>query len=300
MDTLDPDLLRTFVIFADGGSLARAADAVGRSPSAVTAQMQRLEAQLGEPLLAPAGRGRALTPAGEELVGHARRILAAHREAFLSLKGARADGRVALGITQDFAEALPGLLRAFARTHPRVRIDLRVGRSHQLAADFDQGALDILIAMRHVGQGPAPDETKVLREPMRWLCAGDFVAGRGDFVAGPGDKVAPADDELPLALLDPPCGFRSAIIAALDTAGRRYRIAATSASLSGVRAAVRSGIALTARTGRSLEPGLRVAPKNLALPKLPDAEFGLRLRGDAEAPAAELAALLADDLSVRR
>ncbi|MDB5602336.1 MAG: LysR family transcriptional regulator [Xanthobacteraceae bacterium] len=282
METFDPDLLRTFVIFADGGSLAKAADAVGRSPSAVTAQMQRLEALIGEPLLAPAGRGRALTPAGEELVGHARRILAAHREAWLSLKGARADGRIGLGITQDFADGLPDFLRTFARTHARVRIDLRVGRSRELTADFDQGALDILIAMR---QAPAPDEILVLREPMLWLCASDLTT---------------ADSELPLALLDPPCGFRTAIISALDAAGRRYRIAATSASLSGVRAAVRSGIAITARTERSLEPGVRVAPTNLKLPKLPDAEFGLRVRRDAQAPAGELAALIADDLSHRR
>ena len=94
METFDPDLLRTFLAFVDGGSLARAASVVGRSPSAVTAQMQRLEEILGEPLLAPQGRGRELTPAGEDLVGHARRILAAHRDAWLSLKGARAEGRV--------------------------------------------------------------------------------------------------------------------------------------------------------------------------------------------------------------
>jgi hypothetical protein len=63
---------------------------------------------------------------------------------------------------------------------------------------------------------------------------------------------------------------------------------------------VRSGIAITARTERSLEPGVRVAPTNLKLPKLPDAEFGLRVRRDAQAPASELAALIADDLSHRR
>ena len=78
MQTLDPDLLRTFLAFVDSGSLAQAASHVGRSPSAVTAQMQRLEEIVGEPLLAPQGRGRGLTPAGEDLVGHARRILAAH------------------------------------------------------------------------------------------------------------------------------------------------------------------------------------------------------------------------------
>src|SRR5215467_3704359 len=99
MGAIDPDLLRTFVAFVDAGSLARAANVVGRSASAVTAQMQRLEEVVGVPLLAPDGRGRALTPAGQEFVAHARRILEAQREAWLSIRGAHADGRVALGAT---------------------------------------------------------------------------------------------------------------------------------------------------------------------------------------------------------
>ncbi len=281
MQALDPDLLRTFLAFADSGSLAQAASLVGRSPSAVTAQMQRLEDMIGEPLLAPAGRGRALTPVGEELVGHARRILAAHREAWLSLKGANADGRIALGCTQDFADStLPELLRVFARTHARVRLELRVGRSHELAPAFDQGALDIVLTMR---TAPLADELFVLREPMIWLIAAEHALTR--------------DAELPLALLDPPCGFRSAAIAALDAARRPYRIAATSPSLAGLRAAVRSGIAVTPRTRRMLEPGLAAASPKLELPDLPDAEFVLRVRADGSAPVRDLGALLVEGLA---
>jgi len=282
MESLDTELLRTFVAFADSGSLARAAEIVGRSPSAVTAQMQRLEAQTGTTLLEASGRGRVLTPEGAELLVHARRILAAHRDALMSLKGARTDGRVALGSTQDFADStLPGLLRNFARTHPRVRLDLRIGRSAELTTAFEQGAIDIAITMRTDGAEDAP----MLQEPMIWLSAPDIAIGR--------------DDEVPLALLDPPCGFRNAIIAALDTARRRYRIAATSASLSGLRAAVRSGIAITARTAHSIESGIQRAPKRLALPALPHAKFSLRLRRDANAAAKHLTSLLADGLMTR-
>ena len=194
MDTLDPDLLRTFLAFAEAGSLARAASTVGRSPSAVTAQMQRLEEICGEPLLAAAGRGRTLTPAGEALVGHARRILAAHRDAWLSMKGGRSEGRTRLGCTQDFADSsLPELLRIFARSHRRVRIDLRVGRSHELTSAFDQGDIDILLVMR---LGPSADELKALREPMIWLSAATGLAA--------------TEDEVPLALLDPPCSSTGA------------------------------------------------------------------------------------------
>ncbi|KQU97779.1 LysR family transcriptional regulator [Ensifer sp. Root31] len=281
MQTLDPDLLRTFLAFAESGSLAHAATVVGRTPSAVTAQMQRLEAMIGEALLAPSGRGRVLTPAGEDVVVHARKILDAHRDAWLSLKGARTDGRVSLGCTQDFADStLPTLLQQFARAHPRVQLDLRVGRSKELVAQYDQGAVDVMIVMR---QSAAGDEVAVLREPMVWLSASP--------------DVLPVDEQLPLAVLDPPCGFRSSAVDALEGSGRPYRIAATSPSLSGLRAAVRGGIALTARTERFVGEGVAIAPERLALPALPDAEFSLHLKAGAEKAATTLASLLVDGLS---
>ncbi|WP_137932054.1 LysR substrate-binding domain-containing protein [Mesorhizobium comanense] len=282
METLDPDLLRTFLAFVDSGSLAQAASSVGRSPSAVTAQMQRLQEIVGEPLLAPVGRGRGLTPAGEDLVGHARRILTVHREAWLALKGARAAGHVAVGTTQDFADSgLPELLRAFAVSHARVRIELRVGRSAELAQALQGGGLDLAIVMR---QAAAPDEVSVWREPMVWLCSQKGLASR--------------DDELPLALLDPYCGFRAAALAALDVAGRRYRIAAGSASLAGLRTAVNAGIALTLRTPRFAHSGIVEAPRELGLPPVPTAEFAIRLRPGAGAPASDLAALIGSNLAL--
>jgi DNA-binding transcriptional LysR family regulator len=242
--------------------------------------MQRLEAIIGEPLLSPDGRGRSLTPIGEELIGHARRILSVHQEAWLSLKGARASGRVVLATTQDFADGgLPDLLRKFAQTHPRVRLDLRIGRTQELTNDFEHGECDVLISMR---QPAATDELHIFREPMVWLCATQGLV---------------ADEaEIPLALLDPPCGFRTASISALDAAGRSYRIAATSPSLSGLLAAVRSGIAITPRTARSLGSGIERAPVRLDLPPLIDTEFSLRLSAKAAEPASDLAALLAANL----
>lgn len=277
MYTLDPELLRTFLAFVDSGSLSRAAEIVGRSPSAVTAQMQRLETSVGEPLLEQAGRGRTLTPAGETLVSHARRILATHREALLSLKGTRANGHVTLGSTQDFAErGLPEILRLFARSHPRLRLDLRIGRSAELTAAFERGELDLAITMRN---GTQEEERMVLREPMLWLGFPTCLQREGD--------------EIPLALLDPPCGFRNAMITALDAVGQRYRIAATSASLSGLAAAVRSGIAVTARTSRFLGEGMSVLD-DAGLPELPAAEFSLRLRRDATGPANDLADLMTE------
>lgn len=281
METLDPDLLRTFLAFADGGSLARAATAVGRTPSAVTAQMQRLQELVGEPLIERAGRGRVLTRAGEDLALHARRILAVHREAWLALKGARAQGQVTLAATQDFLDAgLPQLLRAFASHYPRVALALRVGRTLELAAALEAGDVDVLLAMR---SGPTADEVAVIEEPMLWLAARHGLAV--------------AEEPLPLAVLEPPCGFRDAALAALNRQGRPYRIAATSQSLSGLLTAVRAGLAVTARTRRSLGSDIAQAPETLRLPALAPAQFAVRVRADAEQAAADLATLLAQGLT---
>jgi len=281
MQHLDPDLLRTFLAFADGGSLARAAEVVGRSPSAVTAQMQKLEEIVGEPLFLPAGRGRTLTDTGQELVGHARRILDLHRAALLSLKGGRAEGRLTVATTQDFAEhGLAPLLRLFAGTHARLRLNLRIGRSAELTGAFEAGEIDVLVTMR---ARPSADEVAVIREPMVWLAGADGL-------------VRP-DGELPLALLDPPCGFRDAALTALERAGRRYRIAATSQSLSGLRAAVGAGIALTARTVRWAGNGIAPAPAELGLPELGEAAFAIRVRPGAPPAARDLGMLLEDGLA---
>lgn len=278
MKWIDPDLLRTFLAFSESGSLARAAQIVARTPSAITTQMQRLEALVGGALLAPSGRGRTLTPLGEELVIHARRILDANREAWLSLAGANADGTLALGVTQDFAHKdLPRLLHAFAASHPRVRLDLRVGRSAELAAQLAEGAVDVAVVMRGT---PTADEMGLIREPMVWLAAENGLLSK----AG----------ELPLALLDAPCGFRNAAITALEAARRPYRIAASSGSLSGLAAAVCGGIALTLRTRRLIGAGIAEAPSALALPAVPEACFVVRQRADAGKASRVLAELLLD------
>ncbi len=277
MREFEPDHLRALVAFADTGTLARAAEVVGRTPSAVTAQMQRLEEVAGVALLRPAGRGRELTEAGNRLVAHARTILGAHRAAWASLATMEPEGQVSLGLTQDFTGSpLIDALRAFSGSRPRVRTAFRVGRSAELSEQLAAGDIDVLVAMRQEVRG---DEVASFSTPMRWLAPADGVSML------PG---AP----LPLALLDPPCGFRDAALRALDKAGLDYRIVATGVSLDGVFAAVRAGIGITARLEARTHDGIIAAPVEMALPPLPHAEFSIRLRDGAEASAEELAELL--------
>src|SRR5271167_2491478 len=111
---LDHDLLRAFVAVAERGGFTRAAAMLGRTQSAVSMQMQRLEAQSGRRLLDRRGRRVELTAEGERLLGYARRILALQDEVLLALATAGVSGVVRIGSIDDYATlVLPPILAAF-------------------------------------------------------------------------------------------------------------------------------------------------------------------------------------------
>ena len=280
--TFDLDVLRTFVTGVDLGSFARAADRLGRSTSAVSAQLKKLEEQLGMPVLRKEGRGMVMTPAGESLLGYARRLLELNDEAATAVRGAELAGSVRLGMQEDFGEhILTEVLGRFARVHPKLRIEASVARNADLLALLASGRLDLALAWDHAGvpqPPPQPRRTReVARVPLRWIVAKDGAAP------------SLSDGEpLPLVVFDSPCLMRSAAMEALDRAGIAWRIAFTSPSLGGVWAAVAAGLGVTVRTGVGLPPSLRILEQG-GLPPLP--VIGLHLhRGEAElnAPAQRL------------
>lgn len=260
--TFDLDVLRTFVTGVELGSFAKAADRLGRSTSAVSAQLKKLEEQLGAPVLRKAGRGMAPTPSGEILLAYARRLLELNDEAVAALRGADLAGSVRLGMQQDFGEhLLTEVLGRFARAHPQVGIEARVGRNAQLIEQVGAGQLDLALAWDWSGDWPYAQRLGHL--PMRWLAGAQ---------ARP--PVFDANAPLALVMLDAPCLMRSAAIDALDRAGIAWRVAFTSTSLSGVWAAVAAGLGVTVRTAVGMPAGLRLLDGE-GLPPLP--HIGLSL-----------------------
>lgn len=104
-----------------------------------------------------------------------------------------------------------------------------------------------------------------------------------------------ADGCWPLAVLEQPCRFREAAIAALDTAGRPYRIAVKSPNLSALRAAMTAGLGVSCRTPFALPDLAPLSPDRL--PDLPAVACIVRTRPIADRAATRLARLAADALS---
>ncbi|WP_246797534.1 LysR substrate-binding domain-containing protein [Burkholderia perseverans] len=271
---LDMDVLRTFVTGFELGSFARAAERLGRSQSAVSTQLRRLEEQVGQPLVQKSGRGLALTMAGESLLGYAKRLLALNDEAVESLRGTDVAGWVRLGLPQDFAEGwLPAVLQRFARAHPRVRVEVQVDRAVPLVERTLRGELDIALVWGESASMPRGE--KVADVPLQWIGAPGWpgVASLGA-------------EPLPFAAFAPPCGFRSAAVAALDAAGLPWRLVFTSPSLSGLWAAAEGGLGVTARTAIHLPKTLAALdPAATGLPRLPSIPLVL-CRAETDPPAA--------------
>jgi DNA-binding transcriptional LysR family regulator len=285
---LELDLLTTLVAIADLGGFAKAGVRVGRTQSAVSLQMQRLEELAGRPLFSRRGRVQTLTEAGQTLVHYARRMLALNEEALGTLGNAAAGGTVRLGTAQDLAEAwLPPILGEFAAQYPMVRLECRVDRSAPLIQAVREGQVDLALTMhgQHAG-------ATVLGElPLAWIGLRRQAArSRSTLTEGP----------LPLVMLNPPCDFRDRALAALDQAGIPWRIAFSSLSVSALWAAVRAGLGVTVRTRVGLPTDLAVLPPGPRLPKLPSTQVALHTApGDAPGAATRLAAMLAADLRKR-
>ncbi|MDZ7811163.1 MAG: LysR family transcriptional regulator [Arhodomonas sp.] len=112
MDYLPTELLRTFVLVAESEGFTRAGERLGRSQPAVSLQIKRLEALVGQSLLVRDGRQLRPTPAGETLLAYAQRILALNREALGRLHEPELAGTGTLGGAERVRQLLPA-------RHPR-------------------------------------------------------------------------------------------------------------------------------------------------------------------------------------
>jgi len=281
--TFDLDVLRSFSLGVELGSFAKAAERLGRSTSAVSAQLKKLEDQVGAPVLRKAGRGMVPTHTGEVLLAYARRLLELNDEASHAVHGTDLEGVLRLGVQEDFAEnLLSNVLGGFARAHPRVMVEARVARNVELLDLVERGKLDLALAWD--GGRPTTHARRVGSTAMCWLSAPSLPWPDGT-----------RDEPLPLAVMEAPCLMRSAAIAALDKARIPWRVAFTSPSLGGVWAAVAAGLGVTVRTRARVPTGLELRS---GLPRLPQIRLNIH-RGEAEpSPAASrLESLLVAELS---
>ncbi len=254
---LEIDLLRAFVAVAETGSFTAAAEVVGRSQSAVSQKVLRLEEILERRVFDRTSRSLSLTLDGEHLLAAARRMLEFNDALMRELREPPAVGTLRLGISEDFIpRQLPKLLARFSRLYPGVHLDLMTGLSCDLLAAYDADRLDAVIAKK---DGTAQRGRVIWREPLVWMAAADYQL----------DFSQPAR----LVLLRPPCTYRELVVSSLDAIRRDWVIACTASSLMGIQAAVAGGLGVTVLGRSFVQDGMQILNAPEHWPTLPMTEI---------------------------
>lgn len=171
----DPRRLAFLLAVHRGGGVLAAADLLGVTPSAVSQQIQRLEAEEGVLVLDRGPRGVTLTPAGRVLADVAERIetelVEARKE--LAALGDEVAGRVAVGAFQSAIRAVVAPVAArLAETSPGIELDVQEREPAEALRLLRAGELDVVLLERdfEAAEAPAPRGTHdvvLLEEPWR-------------------------------------------------------------------------------------------------------------------------------------
>jgi DNA-binding transcriptional LysR family regulator len=284
----DLDLLRSFVAIAEERSFTRAAARVGRTQSAVSLQMQRLEGVLGQTVIVRGKGGSVeLNPEGQYLLGRARELLALNDDIMRSLHATPVHGTIRLGIAEELsARYLPQILDRFSHAAPAVEVEVAVAASCFLALKLKSGELDL--ALLRAGLEPRQwPAVEIWRSPMRWVTSDTHRQH--------------LRDPLPLSISPADCPWRPSefseclwygmVMRALEQGGRNYRVVSTSTTTQGQMAAAQAGLAVTNTLADDrLAEGLRIVRADEGLPELPECRYLMLIAREPRQPATDMLA----------
>lgn len=227
MRNLDITTLRSFVAVADLGGVTRAAGHLHLTQSAVSMQLKRLEDVLGLSLLDRSNRSVALTAAGQQMLGYARRMVEMNDEVMARLTDQTYEGEIVLGVPHDIVlPAVPQVLQRFNSLFPRMKVQLITTPTRDLKAKHRRGECDIILTTEIT----LDDGGETLIElPLRWVGAPGGAAWR----------------QRPLRLVfGRHCIFRAGAIAALEAAGIDWELAVETESDRTIEATVSADLGI--------------------------------------------------------
>lgn len=260
MLNMQTDLLRTFATVADLRSFTRAGEVLGRTQPAISLQIKRLEELVRAPLFERESTPLRLTPTGEQLATYARQILFLHDEAVARLFRPHLTGAIHVGLPNDFAVTLlPEVLGEFAAANADIRLEVACDISANLLRGLQEGRHDLIVAM--TAEQAAPTAAKLWADRLAWV----VPPARGIEAVRP----------LPLIAYPEGCVYRTRMTDALSRAGIPWDISCTTASLSGLKAAVQAGLGLTVLSVNTMPSGFAILPPEAGFPGLADVTVGL-------------------------
>ncbi|WP_245294829.1 LysR family transcriptional regulator [Rhizobium rhizosphaerae] len=267
--SLDSDLLRTFLAVAERGNVTHAALAVGRTQSAVSMQIRRLEEAAGHPLLRRSSRGVSLTPAGQRLLPQARAVISLLDETAAMMRKPDIRGPLRVGIPDEYSRTfLPAALAAFGREHPTTEVSVFCGFSAQQLAALERDELDLAVMF----DVHATEPRDVLGyDPTVWVTSTLHDCHRRSPV--------------PIAVYWNSSWCRDYALRSLDQHAIAYRQAFSCDTASGMIAAVTTGLAIAPLARSTIPPGCRALGAEDGFPQVDASRVLLKRNPTRSSPA---------------
>jgi DNA-binding transcriptional LysR family regulator len=235
---MDLRQLSYFVAVAEEGQFTRAAVRVSVAQPAISAQIGRLERELGEPLFHRDQRGVTLTSAGEALLPHARAALAAAergRDTIASLRGVL-HGRLRIGVSGPGDLRLVATLGAFHRAHPAIEITLMEQQNTPLLEAVAGGDVDAALVGMPDAAPPQVRTRVIATDPLV------LAVRRGDPLSRRGTVTLRQLRDAPMITLTHGTGLRAVLESACRDAGFSPRITAETSDLGSLVELVAEGL----------------------------------------------------------
>jgi DNA-binding transcriptional LysR family regulator len=285
MTNIPTELLRTFVAVVDKRSFTRAAQSLGITQPAVSAQVKRLQRLLGGDLMDKRAPGVALTQMGETVLDHARQLLAINDQIVDFAGPPAAAHAIRVGLPGDFVgEALWRTLARFREGRPDIRFHVKSGLSESLVRDVRQGGLDLALTVS--GAAPHDDARFHWTEDLVWVCA-------------PQTKIDPGAP-VPLVSRGEKCLAHRQVADALERAGLAYKLAFTETSVTSLVSAVGAGLGVMALPRCMSRDADLAIWDDAPLPPLPKIVCNVCVRNAAAAIVDRFAEALADAFGADR
>lgn len=251
---LEIDLLRSFVAVAAHLNFTQAANAVGRTQSAVSLQIKRLEEIVGKRLFDRSRQSVAVTHAGEALLVYANRILAANDAALSHIQRPDATGLVRIGAPDDYATyLLPPILSAIGKDYPRLRLEVTCDNACDLLTQLEDQALDVVVAT-HPTNSVSGEIARY--EPLHWVAAPDYLDD--------------PETALSLVLFPAGCVCRDIALDALKRIDRPWHVAYSTRSIGLMEKAILENGSVSVMEVSTIPSGLKVIDGRKGFPSLPD------------------------------
>jgi DNA-binding transcriptional LysR family regulator len=278
MTNIPTDLLRTLIAVVDLRSFTKAAQSLGVTQPAVSAQIKRLQFLLGSDLFDKSAPGIVLTPQGDVVVSHARRLLSINDQ-ILGLAEPRPKAtKIRIGLPGDLSgPLLPWTLAKFRMRWPDFTFQVRSGIAGPLINELRQGDVDIVVAL-----SPTPPTDA----RHRWT--DQLVWARSDAT-----KIDP-HGPVPMLAFSDECACYRAAVAALKQAGREPRLILAATTMLSLSAGVDAGLGVLVMTRSRVRFTQLTVWDDAPLPALPEINVAIYVREGADTqPLHELA----DDLA---